>query len=330
MSERGANADSGAECSRLIVPRRGAQTLCEVEHGRLVELHPVPVPNDAECVTSRNGWTAWADTNDLNPIHLWHHDAEPGRDEFAPLRLPGNSGVEHLAFQGENLWIVGDRAGYLAVCSLYSPTRNLIEITTADKSISRLAFGGSNVYATSDDGQQKRLLRLSVDPTGRANVEAHAVLPWRNQDRFLDVAVGPSWVAVLESTYSFCEKSCYLCLYCPNTLTALSGSERTSVTTNSLFVYPDAGQRVEGAADWKSIAWVGDVLFLAAGPCGVGILDLRGHAPGAPLKREIRYASAPGYVERVIPCSHPGTVLAVVNTPEGQDTVTIQIPNKTA
>lgn len=331
MSAGTATLGSGAERARFVVPRRGVHKLCALEAGRLVDLHTVPVPLDAEYVTSSSGWVAWRHTDDLSPILLWHADAEPGRDEFDPLRLPGNQYVEHLAFQEDTLWVVGDRAGYLAVCQLDAPERKLIEITpAADESITRLAFGGSKRYATSDDGEQKRLMRLSADPSGRAKVEVCAALPRRNLDDFLDIAVGPTWVAVLESTFSFCEESCYLCLYCPESLAALPDSERVSVTTNSLFVYPDAGQPVKGAADWKALAWDGDVLFLAAGPCGVGVLDLRGHPPGAPLKREIVYASAPGYVERVIPCSHPATVLAVVATPEGSDTVAIQMPNAPA
>lgn len=331
MSAGAATLGGGTERARFVVPRRGVHKLCTLEGGRLVDLHTVPVPGNAECVTSRNGWIAWEDTKELNPIYLWHADAEPGRDEFAPLRLPGAQCVEHLAFQGENLWVLGDRAGYLAVCPLDAPERKLIEITPPlDESTTRLALRGSKLFVTSSDDKHKRLQRRSADPAGRAKIEASAVLPWRNHDYFLDIAAGPSWVAVLEWTYSFCEESCWLCLYHPDTLAPLRDSERASVLTNSLFVYPDAGKRVEGAADWKALAWDSDVLFLAAGPCGVGFLDLRGHPPGAPLKREIGYVSAPGYVERVIPCSHAGTVLAVVATPEGSDTVAIQIPNPPA
>jgi len=327
MKERSTNEGGAQIRSRFVVPRRNVQTLCTIKNGQLIDLHPVPVPANAACVMSRHGWIAWADPDDLNPIYLWHCDAEPGREEFPSLHVPGDQAVESLAFRGNDLWIAGWRAGFLAMCPLDSPTRRLVEITTLlTDAITHLEFSGSRLYVTNDDGKQKRLWRLATEPNGRVAVEASIDLPRRNQDGFLGIAAGASWVAVLEWTFSFCEESCHLRLFHPETLASLEGSERISVMTNSLFVYPDAGCPIEGAADWKSLAWMGDVLLLASGPRGVGFLDLRRHASPMPLDREIRYVTTPGKVERVVPCMEFGMMLAVLTTAEGMDTVAIDLP----
>lgn len=314
---------------RLITPRQNLQTLCAVEGGRLVDLYPVPVPIRAEYAVSELGWIAWADPDELNPISLWHVDAVPGRDEFAPLHLPRGQCVEWLAFQGETLWIVGDRAGYLARCPLGSPRRVPTEVTNpAGESVTRLAAAGRSLYATSDDGTHKRIVRISAGSDGRLAVEAAAELPRRNQDDFLGVAVGASWVAVLESTYSFCEESCHLRLVGPETLAPITDPAWVSVTTNGLFC-TDAGLPVAGAPDWRSLGWDGDVLFLASGPRGVGVLDLRGQPRPTPLAHEIGYVGTPGQVQRVVPHASFGTVLAVT-TAEGLDTVAVELPDRLA
>ncbi len=276
---------------------------------------------------SRSGWIAWVDPEELNPIYLWHCDAEPGRDEFPPLHVPGEQAVERLAFRGNELWVAGWRAGCLAACPLEATPWQFVEIATPlTTPISRLAFRSSRLYATSHDGKQKRLWRLAVELNGRVAVEAWIDLPRRNLDDFLGIAAGASWIAVLEWTFSFCEESCHLRLFHPETLAALEGSERISVTTNSLFVYPDGGSLVAGAADWKGLAWAGDVLLLASGPRGVGFLDLRRLPSQMPLGREICYVSTPGKVERVVPCPQFGMALAVITTAEGMDTIAIELP----
>src|SRR3954452_16809492 len=98
MGERSIIEEGAQTGSLFVVPRRNVQTLCTIDSGRLLDLHPVPVPLEAECAMSRDGWIAWADPEELNPIYLWHCDAEPGRDEFPPLRVPGKQAVERLAF----------------------------------------------------------------------------------------------------------------------------------------------------------------------------------------------------------------------------------------
>jgi hypothetical protein len=310
--------------SSFVVPRRNVQTLCTIDNGRLLDLHPVPIPIDAQCEISADGWIAWAEPEELNPVYLWHCDAEPGRDEFAQLRLPANQAVDYLAFHGNDLWLTGWRAGYIARCPLDSPPPVLIEIPTPlTEHITHPAFGSSRMYAATDNGKQKRLLCFSVEPDGHLSLLASKDLPRRNQDDFLDISVGGSWVAVLEWTFSFCEESCHLRIFHPETLAVLEGSERISVTTSSMFTYPHGGGTIEGAADWKSLAWARDVLLLASGPCGVGVLDLRELSAQMPLEREIRYLPTPGNVQRIVPCPDFGMVLAVMTTPEGLDTIVL-------
>jgi hypothetical protein len=338
----------------FVLPRRGESVLCAVDGGRLVEINPVPVPPRARCAVSASGWVAWV-ADEGKAIGRTHVDAEPREHErFAPVSMPTDYHAECLAFAGGVLY-VGGRCGkevlgrfdFGEVSPAWVPVEVPAELRQPGKAVDDLLPDGDRLVAVDDIVYPKYLLRYDVaDPCRPELRRTEKLFNHGTYESILAASLGDSCVALLSSTVGMGGSARHIALLdrgslhefaCLSTWTRRWGDD-------------PSGGREEHQHQWQGVAWRGDVLLIAAGPEGVGILDPGGVArptpalatrddyfgpPGADARafgewclRATVYRPVPGGAPVVGARVLPGLpdVLAVVESPDGLDTVAVPLP----
>lgn len=330
----------------FVVPIRDASTLCTVEGGRLVEINPIPLPVLADCALNEFGWIAWIEEHRMETICRAHADAEPHEQRFPAIPVPTRHGADSIAFFGQDLVVSEDRK--LGVLDFDQAMPPWLPLPWEEESIDGLLADGKDliVVGKTKETEASRWHGLTLWSYGgvrsrRLELRRKAWAPlWGD---FVRAALGPGWIAVLQWTFHMMQETLYLSLF--DAITFEWHATLLSVTVHSLLVHGAAGEPVTEAAVWSDVAWLDDVLLLAAGKRGVGILDLRNVKkpvlPGADVRMEdtvfsrqcaerLHYlpavSSPEADVVRVFPVPSTGQVLAVVKTEAGHDTTLLDVP----
>lgn len=339
---------------RFIVPVKGVNTFCTFTNGQLCPENPLPQVGYGEhAIDDEFGWVAWP-AEDGRTIGRTHLDATEGEGGFAPLVMPADYKAECLLFHRQVLFVGGNCGKeVLGSFDLASPEPGWVPLEVPaqfrqyGKRIDDLLLDGDRLIAVDDIVSPKYLLRYDVSEPRAPRLLDVREIPWHSSyETIHSGAVGADWVALHSTSMNHGWQGTHIAL-----LDRVSLSERSSLTGTAKGSY--RGSENETPRDWRQVAFHGNVLLVAAGTDGVGVLDLDavgGTVPvdwdtthgswGAPTEvREfggrclaaLRHHPLPGgfagaAVTRVVPVPGSRHVLAVAETDTGFDTVVLALP----
>jgi hypothetical protein len=327
--------------SLFVVPCRNVHTLCTVENGRLIEIGPVPVPIGAKYAMNEHGWIVWVPEDYGGVIYRAHADAEPHEQNFEPIRMPGNDEVKAMAFRDQQLVVLGYDRGRIGFFCLDEATPPWVPLEW-DGNPAYLAIRENTVLLAPSGNRNLRLSRYEIVPPRSLRLLATGEMRERPQEGIEALAAGRTWAVVLASGFQMVWEWLTLRFHDLSTLT-----EHACLAVDTVYglTHTGAGGSIPQAPVWSDLVWVEDVLCIASGPRGVGILDLTGvPVPSPPpegqprtetdlarlCERRLFYIPLPsgvkGEVIRVIPAPASNQVLAVVKSDAGQDTVLLDLP----
>jgi hypothetical protein len=338
----------------VIVPRRNVNTLCTVETGRLVEINPVPVSLLAEYALSDCGWIAWTEA-DGSSVGRGHCDAEPHEQRFAPARMPEGYQAFALAFRGPVLYAGGRCGRELLGRFDFSEPRPVWtsfpvpgQFREFGERIDDLLVDGDRLIAVENSVVSWWLLLYDVGEPSRPALAGVRELPWHTTYEHLHTgSLGADWLALLSSGDNDGTRSRHLEFYARGSLEPFGGA---SISSTAWVGFDKA--RWSDFRDWQDLAWAGNVLLVASGWHGLGVLDLdRTEKPPQPrpfvgehlrydlepshrqfcqaCAQDLTYHPLPGVTGEVIRLAAvPGTghVIAVVKAGETCDSVLVDVP----
>jgi hypothetical protein len=340
----------------VIVPRRDVNTLCTVADGRLVEINPVPVPLLAEYAISDGGWIAWPE--DGGTVGRGHCDAEPHEQRFAPARMPAGYTAAALAFRGPVLYAGGSggrevlgRFDFNEPAPAWTPLPVPEQFRQEGKSIDDLLVDGDRLIAVDNVVVPKWLLLYDVTNPSRPALADVRELPWHTSwEQIHTGSLGADWMALLSSGANHGTRSRHIEFYGRGSLEPFGGMTEAYGGAN-LEVFGGVTVSLDFRG-WQDLAWVGNVLLIATGRHGLGVLDLdRIEKPPGPRSYDAEYPryrleqphrqfsqacaenltyhplpGVPGEVTRLV--AVPGTdhVVAVVRAGEAHDSVLLDVP----
>ncbi len=326
---------------RFVVPRRGVSTVCLLDRGKIEEVGPVPMPLLARhAVDHASGWLAYL-ADEGRQIGLIHLDAEPHEQNFPPLAMPGENVVAHsLAFHRGVLYVGGvgskemlGRFDLHDAAPAWKPLAIPPELQRANKSIDELLIDGERLIAVDDCVEPKWLLVYDLAEPGRPLIERAGIYGHGVNETVCQGALGASWVALLSTS---CD---------------MGGSHRMISLLDRPQLYSCGGLIVEDGLSswhphsregamirsWHQVAFLGDILLLAAGRDGLGVLDLSsiaryevgtGGHQGLDLEEcvdRLAYQPVPGCppgeLIHITPLPEVGEVMGVVRSDSGHDLV---------
>jgi hypothetical protein len=332
----------------FVVPRRNQAMLCTVEDRRLVEINPVPVPiydeyNLQTYEMSQSGWIAWIHPEDLDHIGCFHSDAEPDK-RFPSIPLPKERSVtaDALAFHGDVLYVAArPAAGLIDFRELALEWQPWPGVETGD-SHGGLACCGEQLIVGEMEGPDLALHAFDVtDPRHPTSRERRAVIRDWNSESFTRIVLGKTWLAALVVGWGLGGEETQIRFFDPSTLQEYGAIG--VILAHSFLVH--GAEPPVNPPQWSDIGFLGDILFIAAGPRGVGILDMGGlDKPPQPRRsheesnrdfneacqKQLLYLplakDQPGAVLRVFPVPTTGQVIAVLRTDDGFDSVLFDLP----
>jgi hypothetical protein len=320
----------------FVVPRRNASVLCTVDGGRLVEINPVPVPVRGECAVSASGWIAFT-LDEGRAIGRAHVDAEPAEQRSFPLlAMPADYKAHTLAFAGDVLYVGGECGEEVLgtfdlaeVAPAWAPVEVPPGLRQQGKAMDDLLVDGDRLIAVDDIVYPKYLVLYDVaDPARPRLREVRDIPNHGTYERIHTAALGENWLAILSGTFGRAGAFQHVALFDRESLhehVALHGRLRS-------FDGPEGDPAAEQRdPPWHDVALRGDVLLLAAGSQGLGVLHLR-HAQALGedwrrhlVYREVRGAEGMPVVGVLAPAGLP-QVLAVTGNDAGADTVPVDLP----
>lgn len=292
----------------FVVPRRNAYTLCTVEDSRLLELQALPVPAaktptanegprqkslDQEAQMVRmvgglaaqhfditvDGWILWADYPE-KLIRRAHTDAEPHEQDFAPLRLPEGYELCEFAVHAQALYVTtGEGHEPLLVFDLAEPEPMgwPVPVPFTAKGdwdlpqVQDLSIDGTRLFVVANWNQP-----LGYDLT--RPLFPQPIPPWTlppgwSASGLRDKNIGTDWLAQRSGTMH--PGGMYDCIGLFD--------RRTLACYGILWTEDQSDWGGIGSSEppgevhyWHDLAWLDNVLLIAAGTDGVGVLDLRG------------------------------------------------------
>ncbi len=338
---------------RFIVPVKGVNTFCTFRDGTLVPENPLPhVPIEGHAVDPEFGWVAWI-ADDGRTICRTHLDAGETERDFPPIAMPEKYAARHLAFRKQVLF-VGGRCGpeRVGAFDLADPEPGWMPLPAPTEPRLRPGVGGIMVDGdrlvaapASRHWRPKCTLAWDIADLGQCGTpRAERIPTHRENERVKSFAVGRDWAAVM--SYHIPGHAW------EHTIDLLEG--KTLGYVGGLRAPLRGGwrrDRNETPRDWRQVAFHGNVLLIAAGMDGVGVLDLdtipEWPAPfietfppgwrenGEKFRHECdaRFAYQPllpalqGYaVVRVEPVPDTRHYLAVFDTEPGFDTTVMTLP----
>lgn len=346
---------------RFVVPVKGVNTFCTFLDGQLRPENPLPtVGNGEQAIDDEFGWVAWV-AEGGRTIGLTHLDAIEGEGGFSPLVMPEGYEAGCLLFHRQVLF-VGGRCGTEVIgafdCAAPEPRWTPLEVPAEfrkhGKRIDDLLLDGDRLIAVDNHDVPKYLLVYSVaDPRQPRLLETRRIPTlWWGESIFAG-ALGTNWLALLSvGGGTIVGSRLQIGLYDRQEL-ALFGWLAAIPKGRA---YGGAGFASGPRRTWDRVAFAGDVLLIAAGDDGVGVLELaqlqrptnpvecdptnRGRFERSAFKSEheefakacgaavryVRPTGRSGDVVQVAPV--PGTrhFLAVVESKTELDTVVMELP----
>ncbi|MBN9117952.1 MAG: hypothetical protein J0I06_02090 [Planctomycetes bacterium] len=338
---------------RFVVPIRNVSTFCTFLDGQLRPENPLPmVANGEHAIDAEFGWVAWV-AEDGAAIGRTHLDAVEGEGGFAPLVMPEGYRAACLLFHRQVLFVGGNCGNeVIGAFDLAAPEPRWVPLDVPPqfqrygKEIDDLLLDGDRLLAVDDIVSPKYLLRYDVDDPRRPRLMDVLEIPWHSSyETIHSGALGTNWVALLSSSVNHGWAAVHIALFDRVTLEEQGALTKTRKGSYRRAEEPDT-------RDWRGLAFHGNVLLVAAGADGVGVLDLDAlkkppvqfRGPDAndwSAPPEIRtfseqcmkalrhqplpvpYAGRP--VTRVVPVTGTRHFLAVVGTDPGFDTVVMEL-----
>jgi hypothetical protein len=346
------------------VPRRGVTTLCAVEGNGLVQLDQLPrIPPEATLAAApflrlgspakkmvahdwKSGWIVSVDPME-DILRLFHRD-DPSQ-AFAPLHTPPGCRVHTIAFYRSVLFVGGSgdhpgRSEPVAMLGLFDfredpPAWKRItvpeEVLWHENTIDDLLFDSDRLIAVDDIVYPKWLLVYDVSTPQAPGLVSVCPLPSHAvHERIASGSLGANWLALL----SFDGRL--------DGYPVVSLLDRRTLQEYGFFV----GIKGPGLQPlpWQSVTLRDDLLLIAAGENGIGVLELPGLPwPAEPLPvgysddpgvraqerafleacaRQLRYYDPlPNHaVHRLFLVPDTGQVLAAVSSQAGYDTAVLE------
>jgi hypothetical protein len=343
---------------RLVVPLAGVNTHCAVEGGKLVSLNPLPAVGHGErAVDDEAGWVVWV-ADQGSSIGLTHLDAGPGEAAFAPLPMPPGYKAACLAFCRQTLFVGGD-CGKEVIGSFdlavaepgWTPLEVPDRFRRQGKRIDDLLIDGDRLVAVDDVVYPKFLLVYDItEPRRPRLVETRDIRPHDVYEHIRCGAVGATWVALLSISDGMWGGQSFVSLFDRAKLAEYGWLTAPRTELRARMISPDNKQ---APRTWHGVALLGDVLLLAAGRDGVGVLDLsKVPRPSGPIpfdesassmhepsdehagfmrrcEGSLQYVRPPGVVGpvlRVEPVAGTRHCLAVYDGGAGLDSAVVTLP----
>src|SRR5262249_23620777 len=223
-----------------------------------------------------------------------HCDAEPHEQRFAPAQMPEGYKVSALAFRGSVLYAGGSCGReVLGLFDFSEPAPAWAALPGPEqfqqhgKSIDDLLVDGDRLIAVDNIVVPKWLLLYDVSDPSRPALGGVRGLPWHTTYEHIHTgALGADWMALLSSGVNHGTQSRHIEFYDRRGLEPFGGV----TVSSSAWGRPDEQEDESGFREWQDLAWVGNVLLVASGRHGVGVLDLdRVKRPPRPRRHSAEY-----------------------------------------
>jgi hypothetical protein len=273
----------------FVVPRRGVNFLCTVRSGRLVEVAPAPVPllltSELEPVLVRSavddhGRIAWIGEDGRSVGHaVCDASLHVGPPAFLPL--PEGARPRALVFHRGVLY-VGGGAGreILGLFDLTEASPRWVpldvpaEVLKYGKRVDDLVMDGDRLIAVDNVILPRWLLVYDAAAPRRPRlVRQQELAAHGTYEHVFAASLGPHLLALLSGSVGEGGQGQHVGLLDRHTL-------QECVALGVHHRWRDRGTEAE-APSWYDVAWSGNVLLLAAGRHGLGILPVSEPAQAA-------------------------------------------------
>lgn len=297
-----------------ILPEGDHLGLFEVTHGELHHICQLRFSSLDHVVTGNHGWVAGVSGVDTPSVICWN--AETRTDFLLPL--PDNCIPAAVSFVGQVLYVGGrikENLPFLALSDLgaQSPQWKSIELPSEvlswGKAVDVLLMDGARLIVIDDIVTPCWLLTFDVSEPLQPELSTIEQLePHGTYESVSGASVQNQWIAVLTKTMSgWSGLAQHIALIDKRSL-----KERAAISV------PNRAAQAE-LFDWSDVDFWGDLLLVAAGKEGIGILDLSkiDHQRLDPeeCRKHFYYTSLPGFRDEQVLRIFPATFadcLAVV------------------
>jgi hypothetical protein len=342
---------------RFIVPIKGVNTFCTFLKGQLCPENPLPhVGNGEHAIDDEFGWVAWA-ADGGKVIGRTHLDAVEGEGGFTPLAMPEGYQAECLLFHRQVLFVGGNcGTEVIGAFDFAAPEPRWVPLAVPEqlrqhgKRIDDLLLDGDWLIAVDNVVFPKYLIRYSVsDPREPMLTDAREIVAHGTYEHIQSGAIGTDWLVLLSTSFGMRGGYSYLSLL---GRADLSEYGCLHAPARDDFTRQYSGTDPATARTWNGVAFLGNVLLVAAGHDGVGVLDLaqvqwpfgpmavdvvsfsRVRAPAHDRFEEecrkalhyVRPHGIEGSIVRVQPVPGSRHFLAVIETDDSLDTVVMELP----
>jgi hypothetical protein len=339
----------------LVLPSGGTASLCTVEGDRIIEVALLGCPPPAAWAVSDAGWVACLHRG-ARAVSRIRVD---GADNVAPhpdLSLPAGHEAACLAFHGDVLYVGGslardpaearDREALLGAArepretgpetvglfdlALEQPAWQPLELPEqlrkAGKAIDALVVDRSRLVAVDNLIFPVWLLSYdAADPRSPRLVESLQLPSHGTYEHVASATLGTGWLAVFSTTIGMFGQGRHVCLLDRGSLRPYGGVSWLSRS------WTPQGTVQNAEPPWEGIAFQGDVLYVACGEGGLGVLDLTGiEKPETPPAMNDRgrlegggFSARCGERLRRVPTGEAGEVAQIVPVPGGDRPVLV-------
>ncbi len=318
--------------SLLVLPRGHAATLCTVEGERIVEIAPLDCSPLAAWAVSDRGWVACL-ASEGRTVSLARVD-DAGKVLSRPdLALSDGQQAACIAFRGEVLYVggtCGKEAAGLFDLARERPTWTPLELPENlrkdGKRIDALLVDGDRLVAVDDLLFPKWLLAYdAADPRSPRLAEVVRLPVHGTYEHIVAATLGTNWLAVFSTTIGMFGEGRHVGLLDRRTLRPHGGVSWSSRS------WTPQGTVQTTEPPWEGIAFQGDVLYIACGEDGLGVLDLSGiEKPAEPPAmndwgwlKDGGFSARCGERLRRVPLGEAGEVVGVVAVPDGDRPVLV-------
>jgi hypothetical protein len=288
-----------------VLPEGGHFALFEAAHGELRHICQLPFSSLDEVSTGTEGWVAGICGSEISSVTCWN--AETRADLALPL--PSEHVPHSIAFAGQILYVGGRAAETLPFLGLYdlgepSPQWKSIPMPEQDwygKGLDALLIDGVRLIAIDNVLVPSWLLVYDIsDPLEPKLSTVDQLNPHGTWEEVTGATAGHQWIAVLTTTASgWSGPKQHIALLDKGSLKeqAVVSAQRASYSQDPY--------------DWSDVLFWEDLLLVAAGKDGLGLLDLarlEGSRVDAEVcSEELRFASLPSFPNEKVIRVLPGT-----------------------
>jgi len=288
-----------------VLPEGDYLALFEATHGELRNVCQLPLSPLDKVSTGTGGWVAGIRGSESSAVTCWNAET---RAELA-LPLPSLHVPHAIAFAGQILYVGGQADEKRPFLGLYdlgraSPQWKAIPMPEQDwfgKGLDALLIDSVRLIAIDNVLLPSWLLVYDISDSLEPELSTIDELnPHGTWEKVIAATAGHNWIAVLTTTASGWSG--------PKQHIALldKGSLREQVVVSTRLV--DYGR---GPYDWSDILFWDDLLLVAAGKDGLGLVDLarlEGSMVDAEVWcQELRFVSLPGFHDDKVIRVLPGT-----------------------